>query len=44
MRHMLSLITCKPGAVSDELVAMRVAFADRNNDAWEAFWAGSSMH
>jgi 2-hydroxy-6-oxonona-2,4-dienedioate hydrolase len=38
MRHMMSLITCKPGAVSEELLAMRVAFADRNNDAWETFW------
>jgi pimeloyl-ACP methyl ester carboxylesterase len=38
MRTMMGLITCRPGAISDELIEMRVNFADRNDDAWQAFW------
>ena len=38
MRAMMKLITSRPEAISDELIEMRVAFADRNNDAWNAFW------
>jgi pimeloyl-ACP methyl ester carboxylesterase len=38
MRRMLGLITHKPGAVSDELVEMRVNLANRNDRAWNTFW------
>jgi pimeloyl-ACP methyl ester carboxylesterase len=38
MRGMMKLITCRPEAISDELIEMRVNFANRNNDAWQAFW------
>jgi len=38
MRHMLKLINHKDQVISDELVEMRVNLADRNDDAWNAFW------
>jgi pimeloyl-ACP methyl ester carboxylesterase len=38
MRAMMKMITCREEAISDELIEMRVNFADRNNDAWQSFW------
>ncbi|MHB8693835.1 MAG: alpha/beta fold hydrolase [Solirubrobacteraceae bacterium] len=38
MRAMMKLITCREEAISDELIEMRVNFANRNNDAWQSFW------
>jgi pimeloyl-ACP methyl ester carboxylesterase len=43
MRAMMKLITCRDEAISDELIDMRVNFANRNNDGWQAFWGAFAL-
>jgi pimeloyl-ACP methyl ester carboxylesterase len=43
MRGMMKLITCRPEAISDELIEMRVNFANRNNEAWSSFWSAFAL-
>jgi pimeloyl-ACP methyl ester carboxylesterase len=38
MRQMLKLINHKDQVISEELLDMRVALANRNDKAWNAFW------